>query len=198
MFYCITTISYSCKDQGCWLYDLLNLFVLFNYCGIFHYTKNRNSFDVMFVIVAWLPKYFKCPGSMCFIIMQNTFLSSDGLMEDMTSKNISSCTVSYTALPMKTDFHFQPTFPTDFIQLFVFFFNSSKLHCIYITFSKISAHSKDVHKDQYIYQLWVIIEGTLVIVYEINGPLWYKTTCCESESRKFECQWTLVSFFCKT
>ena len=24
-------------------------------------------------------------------------------------KNISSCTVSYTALPMKTDLHFQPT-----------------------------------------------------------------------------------------
>ena len=26
-------------------------------------------------------------------------------------KNISSCTVSYTALPMKTDLHFQPTLP---------------------------------------------------------------------------------------
>ena len=33
----------------------------------------------------------------------------EGLMVDMTSKNISRCTVSYTALPMKTDLHFQPT-----------------------------------------------------------------------------------------
>ena len=33
----------------------------------------------------------------------------DGLMDDMTSKNISSCTVSYTALPVKIDLHFQPT-----------------------------------------------------------------------------------------
>ena len=30
-------------------------------------------------------------------------------MVNMASKNISSCTVSYTALPMKTDLHFQPT-----------------------------------------------------------------------------------------
>ena len=31
-------------------------------------------------------------------------------MVDMASKkNISSCTVSYTALPMKTDWQFQPT-----------------------------------------------------------------------------------------
>ena len=29
----------------------------------------------------------------------------DGLMDDMASKNISNCTVSYTALPMKTDLH---------------------------------------------------------------------------------------------
>ena len=32
-------------------------------------------------------------------------------MDDMVSKNILSCTVSYTALalPMKIDLHFQPT-----------------------------------------------------------------------------------------
>ena len=32
-----------------------------------------------------------------------------GLMVDMASKNISNCTVSYTALPMKTDLHCQIT-----------------------------------------------------------------------------------------
>ena len=30
-------------------------------------------------------------------------------MVDMASENISRCTVSYIALPMKTDLHFQPT-----------------------------------------------------------------------------------------
>ena len=45
--------------------------------------------------------------------------------------------------------------------------------------------------------LCAIIEGTLVIVYQINTPLWYKTTCCESESRTFDCQWILVSFLVK-
>ena len=34
---------------------------------------------------------------------------TDGLIDDMTSKNISNCILSYTALPMKTDLHFQPT-----------------------------------------------------------------------------------------
>ena len=33
----------------------------------------------------------------------------EGLMDDMASKNISSYTMSYTAFPMKTDLHFQPT-----------------------------------------------------------------------------------------
>ena len=37
----------------------------------------------------------------------------DGLMDDMASKNISSCTVYYTALPMKTDLHFQPVIKND-------------------------------------------------------------------------------------
>ena len=38
-----------------------------------------------------------------------------------------------------------------------------------------------------------------MIVYQINAnaPLWYKTTCSESESRNFDCQWTLVSFLVK-
>ena len=35
----------------------------------------------------------------------------EGLMVEVASKNISRCTVSYTALPMKTDLHFQPTLP---------------------------------------------------------------------------------------
>ena len=33
----------------------------------------------------------------------------EGLVVDMASKNISRCTVSYTALSMKTDLHFEPT-----------------------------------------------------------------------------------------
>ena len=65
---------------------------------------------------------------------------SDGLT--WLRKNIPSCTVSYTALPMKTDLHFQPTlsklqFPTDFNStLLCFSENASKLCCIDITFSK--------------------------------------------------------------
>ena len=39
--------------------------------------------------------------------------------------------------------------------------------------------------------------ATLVIVYQKNAPLRYKTTCSESESRNFDCQWTLVSFLVK-
>ena len=66
----------------------------------------------------------------------------DCLIDDMTLKNISNCTVSYTALQMKTDLHFQPTlsatkFPIDFNSTFLCFSeNSSKLCCIDITFSK--------------------------------------------------------------
>ena len=36
-----------------------------------------------------------------------------------------------------------------------------------------------------------------MIVYQKNAPLSYKTTCSESESRNFDCQWTLVSFLVK-
>ena len=36
--------------------------------------------------------------------------------------------------------------------------------------------------------------GTWVIVYQKNATLRNKTTCSESESRNFDCQWTLVSF----
>ena len=42
-----------------------------------------------------------------------------------------------------------------------------------------------------------IVEGTLVIVYQKNAPLRYKTTRSESESRNFDCQSTLVSFLVK-
>ena len=34
-------------------------------------------------------------------------------------------------------------------------------------------------------------------VYQKNAPLSYKPTCSESESRNFDCQWTLVSFLVK-
>ena len=36
--------------------------------------------------------------------------------------------------------------------------------------------------------------GHISDVYQINALLWYKTTCNESESRHFDCQWTFVSF----
>ena len=65
----------------------------------------------------------------------------DGLMDDMASKNISTCCVSYIALPMKTDLQLSPTtilatkFPTDFNStLLCLSENSSELN--YITFSK--------------------------------------------------------------
>ena len=59
-------------------------------------------------------------------------------MDDMASKNISSCTVSYTALPMKTDLHFQPTLPQlqnfkrTSIQLF-FVFLKTPGNCVELT-----------------------------------------------------------------
>ena len=56
---------------------------------------------------------------------------------------------------------------------------------------------KYIKTDIYIYLLWAIFEGTLVIVYQKNAQLRYKTTCSESESRNFDCQWTLVSFLVK-
>ena len=45
----------------------------------------------------------KSPSSIYFKVF------TEGLMVDMALKNISRYTVSYTALPMKTDLHFQPT-----------------------------------------------------------------------------------------
>ena len=74
--------------------------------------------------------------------------------------------------------------------------NSSKLCCIDINFSKMCRTFKRC-LSTYIYFLWAIIEGTLVIVYQIHAQLWYKTTCSESESRNFDCQWTLVTFLVK-
>ena len=123
----------------------------------------------------------------------------------MASKIISSCTVPYTAFPLKTDLPFQPTlsqlqyFQQTSLQLF-FVFLKTLLNFVELTelFPRCAAHSKDVwvHKDWYIYLLWAIIEGTLVIglLYQINAPPWYRTTCSESESRNLYCQWTLASF----
>ena len=53
---------------------------------------------------------------------------------------------------------------------------------------------KYIKSDTYNYLLWAIIEGTLVIVYQINAPLWYKTTCGEIESRKGKSHITLNPF----
>ena len=43
----------------------------------------------------------------------------------------------------------------------------------------------------------VLIKGKLVLVFKMNAPLRYKATWSESESRKFEWQWSMVSFFFK-
>ena len=91
-------------------------------------------------------------------------------------------------------------FPIDFHStLLSFSKNSSKLCCIDTTFSRMCRTFKrrlsTVHIGRYIYLLWAIIEGMLLIVYQINTLLWYKITC--SESRNFDSQWTLVSFLVK-
>ena len=79
----------------------------------------------------------------------------------------------------------------------VFFFseNSSKLCCIDITFSKMCRTVKRLLSTWR--PIHIFSMGTLVIVYQKNAPLRYKTTCSESESRNCDCQWTLVSFFVK-
>ena len=62
----------------------------------------------------------------------------EGLMVDMALKNISSFTVSYTPLPMKTDLHFQPTLPwlqnfqRTSIQLFFAFLKTLR-NCVALT-----------------------------------------------------------------
>ena len=53
--------------------------------------------------------YNECIVPLLFEINSIIKVFPEGLMVDMASKNITSCTVSYTALPMKTDLHFQPT-----------------------------------------------------------------------------------------
>ena len=71
------------------------------------------------------------------------------------------------------------------------FFLKTLRNCVALTqiFQRCAARSKDVlvHKDRYIYLLWAILEGKLVIVYRINYSVLYKTTCSESESRNFRC-----------
>ena len=47
---------------------------------------------------------------MDFEIVASTLkVFQDALMDDTTSKHISSCNVFYTALQMETDLHVQPT-----------------------------------------------------------------------------------------
>ena len=60
-------------------------------------------------VSSWLE--ISSPCSYNTAIHDNLKVFPEGLMVDMASKNISSFTVSYTALPMKTDLHFQPTLP---------------------------------------------------------------------------------------
>ena len=174
------------------------------------------------VQIWWRPKckltHGSRPSKETLCISDLTSMSSAGLVKHILrfchrsdgrhgfEKNISSCTLSYTALPMKTDLHFQPTlsklqnFQQPSILLFFVFLKTLRNYVALTTlFPRCAAQSKDVlvHKDRYIYLLWAIFEGTLVIVYQKNAPLRYNTTCSESESRNFDCQWTLVSFLVK-
>ena len=56
--------------------------------------------------------------------------------------------------------------------------NSLKPCCIDTLFPTRDIRSEDVqvHKYRYIYRIWAIIEGILVIVYQINATLRHKTT----------------------
>ena len=143
--------------------------------------------------------------------------------------------MSYTALPITTDLHFQPTLSSysrryialvadtalnikltyllssykisnrlQFNSSLFFVQNSSKLCCIDTTCSKMNRTFErrlSTNRLKHIYLIHVIIEGKLVMVYQINAPLLYKTTCSESESSNFDCHeiwscflWKLTSF----
>ena len=54
-------------------------------------------------------KHIQCNSIQVKCFIEHFKVCPEGLMVDMASKNISRCTVSFTALPMKTDLHFQPT-----------------------------------------------------------------------------------------
>ena len=69
----------------------------------------RNSITIYIYFITWLSWIIGVVVIALERQSQGFLRFSIGLMVDMASKNISSCTVSYTALPMKTDFHFQPT-----------------------------------------------------------------------------------------
>ena len=55
-------------------------------------------FNIPKVLDSYLMKYI---GAIAVLYLK---VFPDGLMDDMASKNISSCSVSYAALQMKTDF----------------------------------------------------------------------------------------------
>ena len=75
----------------------------------------------------------------------------DGLMDDMMSKNISNCTVSDTALPMKTDLHFQPILLPIKFSLYLnstllFFLKNCSKCCIDTFFLKDEPHVENTFK----------------------------------------------------
>ena len=128
-------------------------------------------------------------------------------MVDMASKKYIKLVLwSYTALPMKTDLHFDQhclSYKISNILKFnssLFFWKRFETVLHWHNFFQDVPHSQKTFKyiktDTYIFY-GAIFEGTLVIVYQENAPLRYKTTCSESESRNFDCQWTLVSFLVK-
>ena len=96
----------------------------------------------------------------------------DSLMNDKASKNISSCSVSYTALPMTFNQHCLSYKISNRLQIkssFFFTKNFSKLCYIDTTFFKMChmtfKRRLSTYIDRYTYILCAIIEGKLVMVF---------------------------------
>ena len=116
--------------------------------------------------------------------------------------NISSCTVSYTALPMKTDLHFHPTlsklpnFQQTSIQLF-FCFPTNCSKCCYIdTLSTCATRWEHVYIHKYlrICLLLTCIKGKLVLLLDKTGYVSQETRPKFIDSQNFYFHFHYKSF----
>ena len=123
----------------------------------------------------------------------------------MASKNILSCNVSYTALPMKTELHFKPRL--SLLQncqqtSFHFFFVLKKL---FETVLHLHYFSQDVPHVQKTFSAYKPMHmssmghnrGQVIDSLSDKCTALIQNNCIESESRNVDCQWTLVSFLVK-
>ena len=80
----------------------------------------------MYMYSPWTERDFYQPW-VCDQLAKSLNVFQDGLMDDTASKNISNCTVSHKALPMKTDLHNQTLvvqiqkYPNTFLLVFFVF-----------------------------------------------------------------------------